>query len=58
MLLCSYENHTGKTIDPKELEDGLVQFKDLLTEEDFKMACSVIVHACLLLLTVLTGATT
>ena len=48
----------GKTIDPKELKDGLVQLKDLLTEEDFKMARSVIVHACLLLPTVLTGAST
>ena len=35
----------GKTIDPKELEDSTVQLKDLLTEEDFKMARSVIVHA-------------
>ena len=43
MLLCSYENHTGKTINPKELEDGSVQLKDLLTEEDFKMARSVII---------------
>ena len=42
MLLCSYENRTGKTIDPKKLEDGSVQLKDLLTEEDFKMARSVI----------------
>ena len=58
MLLCSYENRMGKTIDPKELEDGSVQLKDLLTEEDFKMAHSVIVHACLLLPTVLTRAST
>ena len=43
MLLCSYENHMGKTINPKELEDGSVQLKDLLTEEDFKMARLVIV---------------
>ena len=41
MLLCSYENQTGKTIDPKQLEDGTLQLKDLLTEEDFAMACSV-----------------
>ena len=45
-------------INPKELEDGLVQLKDLLTEEDFKMARSVIVHACLRLPTVLTRAST
>ena len=43
MLLCSYENCMGKTINPKELEDGSVQLKDLLTEEDFKMARSVII---------------
>ena len=43
MLLCSYENCTGKMTDPKELEDGSVQLKDLLTEEDFKMACLVII---------------
>ena len=43
MLLCSYENRMGKTINPKELEDGSVQLKDLLTEEDFKMARSVII---------------
>ena len=43
MLLCSYEDHMGKTINRKELEDGSVQLKDLLTEEDFKMACLVIV---------------
>ena len=43
MLLCSYKNRTGIMIDPKELEDGSVQLKDLLTEEDFKMAHSVIV---------------
>ena len=43
MLLCSYENRTGKMINPKELEDGSLQLKDLLTEEDFKMARSVIV---------------
>ena len=53
MLLCSYENCTGKTIDPKELEDGSVQLKDLLTEEDFKMARSVVVLAFLLLTTVI-----
>ena len=48
----------GKMIDPKELEDGSVQLKDLLTEEDFKMARLVIVHACLQLPTVLTRAST
>ena len=58
MLLCSYENRTGKTIDPKELEDGSVQLKDLLTVEDFKMARSVIVHAFSLLTTVITRAST
>ena len=58
MLLCSYENRTGKTIEPKELEDGSVQLKDLLTEEDFKMTRSVIVHACSLLTTVITRAST
>ena len=41
----------GKTIDPKELEDGSVQLKDLLTR-------LVIVHACLRLPTVLTRAST
>ena len=43
MLLCSYENRTGKMINPKELEDGSVQLKDLLTEGDFKMARLVVV---------------
>ena len=33
MLLCSYENQMGKTIDPKLLEDGTLQLKDLLIEE-------------------------
>ena len=41
MLLCSYENRTGNTIDPKKLEDGTLQFKDLLTKEDFAMAHAV-----------------
>ena len=41
MLLCSYENQTAKTIHPKQLEDGTLQLKDLLTEEDFAMAHSV-----------------
>ena len=54
MLLCSYENRTGKTIDPKELEDDSVQLKDLLTEEDFKMARSIVVLAFSLLTTVIT----
>ena len=31
MLLCSCENRTGKMINPKELEDGSVQLKDVLT---------------------------
>ena len=56
MLLCSYENHMGKTINPKELEDGSVQLKDLLTEEDFKMARSVVVLAFSLLTIVITRA--
>ena len=41
MLLCSYENHTKETIDPKKLESGELKLEDLLTKEDFKMACSV-----------------
>ena len=41
MLLCSYENHTGTTLDPKKVEDGEVKLQDLLTEEDFAMAHSV-----------------
>ena len=41
MLLCSYENQTGNTTDPKKLKDGTLQLKDLLTKEDFVMACSV-----------------
>ena len=53
MLLCSYENCMGKMIDPKELEDGSIQLKDLLTEEDFKMARSVVVLAFSLLTTVI-----
>ena len=56
MLLCSYENHMGKMIDPKELEDGSVQLKNLLTEEDFKMARSVVVLSFSLLITVITRA--
>ena len=56
MLLCSYENCTGKMINPKELEDGSVQLKDLLTEEDFKMARSVVVISFSLLITVITRA--
>ena len=41
MLLCSYENQTGNTTDPKKLEDGTLQLKDFLTKEDFAMAHSV-----------------
>ena len=41
MLLCSYENYTKKTIDPKKLESGELKLEDLLTKEDFKMAHSV-----------------
>ena len=41
MLLCSYKSHTRETIDPKKLESGELKLGDLLTEEDFKMACSV-----------------
>ena len=42
MLLCSYENRTGETLDPKKLEDGEIKLADLLTEKDFKMAHSVV----------------
>ena len=38
MLLCSCKNWTGNTIDLKKLEDGALQLKDLLTEEDFALA--------------------
>ena len=41
ILLCSYENRTRETLNPKKLEDGEVKLKDLLMEEDFKMACLV-----------------
>ena len=41
MLLCSYEERTKETIDPKKLESGELKLSDLLTEEDFTMACSV-----------------
>ena len=56
MLLCSYENRMGKMIDQKEVEDGSVQLKDLLTEEDFKMARLVVVLSFSLLITVITRA--
>ena len=38
MLLCSYENRTKETLDPKKLESGELKLSDLLTEEDFDMA--------------------
>ena len=41
MLLCSYEERTKETIDPKKLESGELKLSDLLTEEDFTMARSV-----------------
>ena len=41
MLLCSYEERTKETIDPKKLESGELKLSDLLTEEDFVMAHSV-----------------
>ena len=41
MLLCSYEERTKETIDPKKLESGEIKLSDLLTEEDFVMARSV-----------------
>ena len=41
MLLCSYEERTKETTDPKKLESGELKLSDLLTEEDFAMACSV-----------------
>ena len=41
MLLCSYEERTKETINPKKLESGELKLSDLLTEEDFTMARSV-----------------
>ena len=41
MLLCSYENRMGITLDPKKVEDGEIKLQDLLTDEDFTMAHSV-----------------
>ena len=41
MLLCSYEERTKETIDPKKLESGELKLSDLLTEEDFAIARSV-----------------
>ena len=41
MLLCSYEERMKETINPKKLESGELKLSDLLTEEDFAMACSV-----------------
>ena len=41
MLLCSYEEWTKETIDPKKLESGELKFSRLLTQEDFDMAHSV-----------------
>ena len=41
MLLCSYEERTKEMIDPKKLESGELKLSDLVTEEDFAMACSV-----------------
>ena len=41
MLLCSYENRTKETLDPKKLESGELKLSDLLMEEDFDMVRSV-----------------
>ena len=41
MLLCSYEERTKETINPKKLESRELKLSDLLTEEDFVMAHSV-----------------
>ena len=41
VLLCSYENRTGETIDPRRLESGGLKLLDLLTQEDFDKARSV-----------------
>ena len=41
MLLCSYEECTKETIDPKKLESGELKLSELLTQEDFDMAHSV-----------------
>ena len=41
MLLCSYEERMKEPIDPKKLESRELKLSDLLTEEDFAMACSV-----------------
>ena len=41
MLLCSYENRTGETLDPKKLEYSKIKLADLLTGEDFKTTHSV-----------------
>ena len=41
MLLSSYEERMKETIDSKKLESGELKLSDLLTEEDFAMACSV-----------------
>ena len=41
MFLCSYEERKKEMIDPKKLESGELKLSDLLTEENFTMACSV-----------------
>ena len=41
MLLCSYEEWTKETIDPKKLESRELKLNELLTQEDFDMAHSV-----------------
>ena len=41
MLLCSYEEKTKETINPKKLESRELKLSNLLTEEDFTMAHSV-----------------
>ena len=41
MLLCSYEERTKETIDPCKLESGELKLSELLTKEDFNMACLV-----------------
>ena len=41
MLLCSYEERTKETTNPGKLESRELKLSELLTKEDFDMACSV-----------------
>ena len=41
MLLCSCEDRTKETLDPKKLESGELKLSDLLMDEDFAKAHSV-----------------